>query len=537
MPTSSSTADTMPLRRACLAAVISLPPVRLLVVLPVLPVVPLLLVVSVGCGTNESTDVQAVHSAQSSSTSTPAGSDPHDRTRPADDPESAPGDAPPGIGPGGVGWRYQQPAEGRSLGDLLAQAPAPTETTAVRVPINETLVASAGIRKLDGQHITLYTDLPSDDHVDELPQVFDQAVPHWRQYFALDQSKLAEWKIIGYVIQDREKFRAVGLLPDDLPPFLHAYQRGEEIWVYEQPSAYFRRHLLLHEGTHSVMNHLLGGSGPPWYMESIAELLGTHHWENGRLQMGYVPRNKEEVPYWGRVKIVRDHVDAGRAKALSAVMAHRLQDYLQVDPYGWSWAAAAFLDAHPLSQEAFRQLGQRTDSVDFSARFRQQLDDEWPRLAEQWQLFVMNIDYGYDVAREAVIYGEGESFVGETATAEIVVDRGWQSSGVRLEADRSYRIEATGRYQVASEPRTWWCEPNGVTIRYHGGQPLGILLAAIRDDQPAERLTSLARPVEIGLGRTITPGRSGTLYLRINDHPAELADNEGTVTVTVRVLP
>jgi hypothetical protein len=37
----------------------------------------------------------------------------------------------------------------------------------------------------------------------------------------------------------------------------------------------------------------------------------------------------------------------------------------------------------------------------------------------------------------------------------------------------------------------------------------------------------------IGSGRTIRAPASGVLYFRINDSPAELADNEGTVTIRI----
>ena len=40
-------------------------------------------------------------------------------------------------------------------------------------------LADAGIRRLTGKHLTLYTDLPTQREVDELPEVFDRAVPQW----------------------------------------------------------------------------------------------------------------------------------------------------------------------------------------------------------------------------------------------------------------------------------------------------------------------------------------------------------------------
>ena len=457
-----------------------------------------------------------------------------------------------GIGNKRPGWRYRHPWEGRSLADLLEQEsdPTPRESGASPVTrsqpghltegkrgspqINEALVASAGIRKLIGKHLTIYTDLPPGQQVDELPQVFDLAVPQWCDYFAVDQAQTGDWQMTGYVIKDKQRFRATGLLPDNLPPFLHGYQRGGEFWVTDQPSAYFRRHLVLHEGTHAFMNTLLGSAGPPWYMEGTAELLGTHLWKDGRLTLRYFPKHKNEVPYWGRVKIIKDDVAQGRAATITQIMSYEPQKYLEVDPYGWSWAAAAFLDGHPQYQKRFRELCKVVNDPHFSDRFQDQLHSEWTEVSEQWQLLVLNLEYGYDIAREAVQYGPGKPLGPGGAEVTITAQRGWQSAGIQLEAGTRYQVTASGRYQVADEPRIWWCEPGGVTLRYHKGRPLGMVLGALRSDQERlDGLTPLAKPAPLGLGRTIRPDQTGTLYLRINDSPAELADNHGTLTVKV----
>ena len=96
------------------------------------------------------------------------------------------------------------------------------------------------------------------------------------------------------------------------------------------------------------------------------------------------------------------------------------------------------------------------------------------------------------------------------------------------------RLEASGRYQVAKEPKPWWCEPNGVTIRYHNKLPLGMLLGAVVDEQAAVGgMASLVTPDPIGMGGEGPVDNSGTLFLRINDSPAELADNSGTLELRI----
>ena len=50
-------------------------------------------------------------------------------------------------------------------------------TLASAQPAGDAPAPSAGIRKIAGKHLLLYTDLESDPEIDRLPAVFDQAVP------------------------------------------------------------------------------------------------------------------------------------------------------------------------------------------------------------------------------------------------------------------------------------------------------------------------------------------------------------------------
>ena len=60
------------------------------------------------------------------------------------------------------------------------------------------------------------------------------------------------------------------------------------------------------------MYTLLGAVGPGWYMEGMAELLGTHRWQEGQLQLRVIPDHRQEVPMWGRIKLVRDAYRDGK---------------------------------------------------------------------------------------------------------------------------------------------------------------------------------------------------------------------------------
>ena len=302
-------------------------------------------------------------------------------------------------------------------------------------------------------------------------------VQAWARYFFLDDAKLAELQLTGYVMKNEQTFAKAGLVPADLPPFLHGYQRGYELWVRDQPSDYYRRHLLLHEGVHGFMNILLGGTGPPWYREGMAEHLATHRVENGRLEVGVMPRSREEVPYWGRIKILQDRFAVGEAKMLNEVMQLGNADFLENEAYAWAWAAVAYLDGHPSYRKSFRKLRHHVSDnpLRFTRRLLDQVTARLRQFDEQWQLFIVNIEYGYDFAAEAVRYRVGIPLVDAPRKVKIGVDRGWQSTGIRLSAGKLYRVSASGQFQIRQAPEPWWCEPGGITLTYRRGRPLGVL--------------------------------------------------------------
>jgi hypothetical protein len=400
--------------------------------------------------------------------------------------------------------------------------------------IDEGEARSAGIRKIVGQRLTLYTDLPASPEIDSLPALFDQAYPQWCDYFRQPQQSPDEWHTHGFLMRDKNRFLASGLLPRELPPFPNGYAIGRDMWLYEQPTEYYRRHLLLHEGTHAYMNTILGGGGVPWYAEGMAELLATHRLADGKLTLDYFPRNRDEVSQLGRIKLVRDRVAAGSLRTLPEILAFGPNVHLENEPYAWCWALAALLDGDLRYRDRFRSLGANIRLGDFNDRFEKLFAADWDELCDQWEVFACTLEHGHDLVRSAIQFAPGEPLPPAGRRVTIAADRGWQSTGLRLEQGVRYRLQAKGRYQLATQPRVWESEPNGVSIRYYGGQPLGILQAAVRPEIRSRTAhTPLVRPQAIGLGAAVVPEATGTLYLRINDSPAELADNRGTLDVTV----
>jgi hypothetical protein len=416
--------------------------------------------------------------------------------------------------------------------------------------IDQVRAAAAGIRKLQSRHLVLYTDLPASPEIDSLPATFDAAVPLWAAYFGIDPAVTADWKVQAHLIRDRDKFAALKLLPSD-HELVNGYADATDIWVLDQATDYYRRHLLLHEGTHAFMAAFLGSCGPGWYSEGMAELLGTHRvGAGGRgqggseaerkspdpfLTLNIMPRSREEVPMLGRIKLVRDAAAAGDALSIDAIMNIDGRRQQEPQAYAWCWALAKFLDSHPRYRQRFRELPQHVTDPEFNARVRKDFAKDWPELAAEWQAYVATLDHGFDFERMAIEFERGTA-LSRKREVPVRADRGWQSSGVCLEAGKTYRIRARGRYQIASDQGAAWpCEPGGVTIEYHDGRPLGMLLGAIvpGEDSARPAEAGLAGPVAIGLGCELTPSVSGTLYLRVNDSAAKLGDNRGGLTIEV----
>jgi hypothetical protein len=401
---------------------------------------------------------------------------------------------------------------------------------------------AAGLQFFSSKHVSIVTDIRGNESVKEFPLVFDRAVEQWARFFEVPEKRLAKFHMTGYVMVDSSRFQQADFIPRDLPKFLHAYQLGDQFWIHEQPSDYYRRHLVLHEGTHGVMEFLFQGAGPPWYMEGTAELLGTHRWDGTQLEMSVIPDSKDAFAYLGRLKIIRQGQDSHQIPPMVEIMQYDKKAHLRVEPYAWCWALSVFLDQETVARKSFRGMAPKgvDSSPAFSSQFFRQHSKRWRQLETQWQAFAAEMEYGFSPAESVPTMVDSAPIAGEGRWS-VNANHGWQSTGIQLKAAKSYRLTATGRYQVAQLPQPWWCEPQGITIAYHRGRPLGEVTAAVvseggvgeGESATADSAGSFTRPLPVGREAIIRPTRDGTLFLRINEAAGELGDNRGTASVVV----
>jgi hypothetical protein len=402
-----------------------------------------------------------------------------------------------------------------------------------------------GLRQIQSNRLTLITDLPIDDDLKEWPNLLDQAIEQWRDVWQIPSEQTASLRLTAYLIADRGLFERAGLL-NGVPEFEDGYQLNDSIYFMQQPSSYYRRHLFLHEATHWIMYRFFGGAGSPWFMEGTAELFGTHRLAEDRLTLNTIPSDPSQVPNWGRLKRIREMLDDGTAPSLREILAYGNDLPRRNDRYVWSWAATVFFWNHPQYSKALLSAASPPldYSMDLSNRLEQALEKKWPSVLADWNVFVSDFDFGYEPQRSMIDLGsltqspKRWDSLQEPVLLELASDRGWQDSGIDLQRGNKIRVMAEGTFTIAQQnsQEPWDCGPNGITFRYFQHQPMGKLLATIvpmDGDASTCRLTL----IPIGKEQIIEAPHDGRLLLKINEPAGQIADNAGTLTLTLQASP
>lgn len=395
-------------------------------------------------------------------------------------------------------------------------------------------VADDGFHRVSGENIDLVTDLVLDADILELPALFDAAMPQWCRIFHVDPAEAKQWRATAYLMAARERFATAGYLPAALPPFPNGYQWGNDVWVVEQASVYYRRHLLLHEGTHWFMVRKFGSAGPPWLMEGMAEYLATHRWHDGQLELGIVPRSHEEALQWNRISLIQQQLDDGLAPSMATILRYDSRAHQSVDAYAWSWAIVMFLKHHSSTSGAFEQLFESSlrDDATSTAQLLRSIQSRRSWIRAEWSAMLTGLDYGFQPHRDLAVLDRHPEPLASEASIRISAQRGWQATGIQVEQGQRVRIAAEGRYVVGTAPRAWHSEADGVTLRYYRGQPLGKLLLAIAGPEREEPEFSETLPIfAIGSTAQWTVPAAGQILLRINESVAGLDDNSGELSV------
>ncbi len=432
------------------------------------------------------------------------------------------------------------------------EAPAPRDALLVRVPddrprFDPQEMEKFGIRLFESRHLKLFTDIDS-EVARPLPKLIDQVFDEFEKYFgklppAADGN---EFQVNGYLIKETKTFQNAGLLDQQLRDQQHGRQIGYQFWMMDQPSDYYRRHLLIHEMTHAFMLANPRLDVPVAYLEGMAEHFGTHRLTaDGKLELRLMPNNRADFRGHDRLYLIRKNVKVRDIPELLDVMGWEQPTFrIFNESYPWAWGACVFLDQLPRTRDRFRKTARSLFDPQAWKKFEEQLQPDSAEILTEWTLFAAEAWEGFDFERMAIDFRDGQPLnelirTGKkTFRTEVRSDRGWQSSGVVVEKGRTYELVATGRFALADKPKPWVSEADGITFRYHNGRPLGQLLTSIRASEKVDgEPESMLKVTALGTKSRFESPCRGTLYLRLNDHPGELADNKGTVSVEFREIP
>lgn len=395
----------------------------------------------------------------------------------------------------------------------------------------------AGIKSFSKGQWTILTDLPIDQEIESWPNILDQALATWCQKWSIDPAVAKSWPLTIHCMGDRKLFEQSGLL-DGVPSFEDGFQQADRVFLVEQPSNYYRRHLLLHEATHWIMYRAFGGGGAPWFMEGMAELEATHRLDKNILSLGIIPDRPESVPHWGRFKKLSDSVAANGVPKLKRIIYYGNERQDRMDRYCWSWAACVFLRNHPLYRPFLDQSS--TPPLDYSLKlseqFEKSLADRWEDVERDWKLFVDEFGFGYQPTLDLISLDgyirKNNTSQASQVSMQLDTTKGWQLVDLPIKQGQGACITAEGIYAVqVRNQQAWDSTPEGLTYQYHRHIPMGKLIGgflSLDNDQPLDVFP-------VGKRHEFKAPSDGWLLLRINEPVGDRRDNSGLLTVQVDI--
>ncbi|HIE96934.1 MAG TPA: hypothetical protein EYQ63_07940 [Fuerstia sp.] len=442
--------------------------------------------------------------------------------------------------------------------NVAATEPAGSDESAplkVRLPddrpdLNDARLAQAGIRRYESRRLILLSDLP-EDTVAHLPALADQLFERLELHFGTLPGSLddSDFQVTGHLIDDEQKFRAAGLMPSETFTFDHGRHWNYQFWMFNTNDEYYRRHLLLHEFTHCFMTCETGMLTLPdsWYMEGMAEYFATHQLPkdaggSDEATFGVLPAGFEGFDGWGRIsEIRRSFQERGSRNAsdtepltiptLDEVMPDDAKLFTRYSQYATAWALCWFLQSHPHYRDVFRPLARLRTRAEITTTIKSLRKRMQPRIKIDWLLFVESLREDFDIERSFPVHSKTTITTTELKTAvatfELQAAIDWQDSGLRLAAGESVKVSCSGRFSVNDHPQRWMSEPQGISIDYFRGLPLGQVVATLVGTDG----NSISSRISVGTGTTITTAHDVSVWLQVNDSSASRRHNAGVVDV------
>ena len=345
-------------------------------------------------------------------------------------------------------------------------------------------------------------------------------------------------------------------MPAEAFTIKHGRHRHYEFWMFDQKDDYYRRHLMLHEFTHCFMTCECGmiDIPPLWYLEGMAEFFATHQLSTKTSDspvFGILPDQFDGFEGWGRISEFRRSFVAeptsatpgmqasGAAPEAPSVQRLAVTRFSEVTPdtieyfstgkdYCGSWAVCWFLNRHPAYAKHFEPLRKLRRYREFLDKFHSLRSEVEPQISVDWLLFQESLQEGFDVQRSWAQHAERRS-PGAAVTLQIAADQGWQDTGVTVGAGQIVSINCDGQCAVNDTPIPWISEPQGISIDYVRGQPLGRIVAIL----VSEDGTYLSQRLGVGRAVTFQAPVAARLWMQVNDACDSRDNNSGMISVTL----
>ncbi|MHB1036042.1 MAG: hypothetical protein ACYC35_16835 [Pirellulales bacterium] len=370
--------------------------------------------------------------------------------------------------------------------------------------------AAARAADFRSAHFLIHTDLPPDDAkklLDELETMLGLISNYWGSpssgilecYLVGD---LANWPEGSLDPAGRAKIAAgAGTTMTQTMRSGNLFRAKAVVYAKAE------RGTALHEAVHAYCGQAFGRTGPVWYAEGMAEM--GNYWREGDRAVNCAPP-------------VVEYLRGNKPKSLDAIVNNREHTGDSWQNYAWRWALCHMLANNTNYAPKFRPLGLgllNGQKVSFEQVYGSVAD----QISFEYLFFLEHLDRGYRVdlcswnwkAKFRALQG------GSPITAVVQAAQGWQPSGARVAAGKEYDFSVSGSWRTAK-----------------GGEPVnadgaadgrGRLVGIVMKDY------TLGKAFDLGSYGSFTAPGDGLLYLRCQDAWNELADNQGKVTVKLKV--
>ena len=211
--------------------------------------------------------------------------------------------------------------------------------------------------------------------------------------------------------------------------------------------------------------------------------------------------------------------------------SNKFQDDSQ---YANAWALVWLINHHPELQPQFAATAACRTQQQIDAAMADISESTWEKMDQIWPLYLDGLEEA-DASTvrfpALTLLKPQKSNSDSSLPTEFIVDAGqqWISTGLALTAGQEIVVQCTGRYVVEETTKPWSSEPDGITIDYVRGRPLGEVVGAIISIDG----THTTRHIPIGTTRNLRSPIDGILWLQINDDWAKREKNQGNVLVQI----